>query len=320
MTYEDTYRGTNIGDYIQSLAAEQFIPSIDYFINREELNKELNEKTKLIMNGWFTHHPENWPPSENIDPLFVAFHINSAHADKLLTAKTLKYLKSHEPIGCRDVFTQSLLESKGITSYFSGCLTLTLDKYKVSDEERNDSIFIVDPIFNLYSFEESLTSFHFFLSYLLKGRFLQSVKRRTIIKNLISKTIIKDAKYRHHMIKPNKIRQYDRFEIAKNLLSEYAHAKCVITSRIHCALPCLALGTPVIFINSFTDKSNISRLDGLKELFNVVDIDINTGEILYSDVPLENGKITTMSIIDNKSNYLRYANSLKLRIKEFIEK
>jgi len=37
--------------------------------------------------------------------------------------------------------------------------------------------------------------------------------------------------------------------LAQKRLDEYAQAKLVITSRIHCALPCLAFGTPVIFIH-----------------------------------------------------------------------
>ncbi|WP_264821067.1 polysaccharide pyruvyl transferase family protein [Acinetobacter schindleri] len=35
------------------------------------------------------------------------------------------------------------------------------------------------------------------------------------------------------------------------MLEKYSTAKLVITSRIHCALPCLAMGTPVIYINGF---------------------------------------------------------------------
>lgn len=319
LTYQDTYRGTNIGDYIQSLAAEQFLPRIDKYLNREHLNTEPDEPIKLIMNGWFSHHPENWPPSQYIDPLFIAFHINSVHADKLLSSETLRYLKVYEPIGCRDQFTMNLLKSKNIESYFSGCLTLTLDKYKVSDSERNEKIYIVDPLFNLYSFSDAFTSISFFLSYLFKGRFIQSIKRQKIIKKIISRSIIERAYYEHHMIRPNHFSDEERFEIARKLLDEYAHAKCVITSRIHCALPCLALGTPVIFINGFHDESNKSRIEGLNDLLNIVDIDIRTGRIIKSDVPLENGIITINSIIPNKNDYLKYSKNLKETVEYFIK-
>ncbi|MEP3822455.1 MAG: hypothetical protein ABJM35_10190, partial [Nonlabens ulvanivorans] len=61
----------NYGDHIQSLAAKQYLPHVDYYIERDELNAPIPEKVKLILNGWFTYKPENWPPHENIDPLFV---------------------------------------------------------------------------------------------------------------------------------------------------------------------------------------------------------------------------------------------------------
>lgn len=111
-----------------------------------------------------------------------------------------------------------------------------------------------------------------------------------------------------------------RFELAEKLIKEYARARCVITSRIHCALPCLALGTPVIFINSFNvnDTSNISRLNGVTNLFNKIDLDVNKG-IINSDIKLKDGKITEESIIPNKNEYLKYIPNLKKQCIDFIK-
>ncbi|MEZ4908474.1 MAG: hypothetical protein R2771_12725 [Saprospiraceae bacterium] len=71
----------NYGDDIQSLAAFRLIKdlnySIDYMIDREHLNKKISdEKIKLVANGWFMENPNNWPPANNIDPLFISFHLN----------------------------------------------------------------------------------------------------------------------------------------------------------------------------------------------------------------------------------------------------
>ncbi len=39
-------------------------------------------------------------------------------------------------------------------------------------------------------------------------------------------------------------------ESAENLLNEYReNASLVVTSRMHCAVPCLAMGIPIIFVN-----------------------------------------------------------------------
>ena len=49
----------NIGDYVQSLAAKQYLPQVDMYLNREYLNKSSIESCKLIMNGWFMYKVNN---------------------------------------------------------------------------------------------------------------------------------------------------------------------------------------------------------------------------------------------------------------------
>ena len=58
-----TEEQVNIGDYIQALASSQFLPRIDGFIQREQLKDYDEEECKIIMNGWYIHHPEQWPHS-----------------------------------------------------------------------------------------------------------------------------------------------------------------------------------------------------------------------------------------------------------------
>ena len=216
-----SYSTSNIGDEVQSIAAKQFLPPeiLTYFDRDNIDNTDISEKTKLIMNGWFTHKPENWPPKNTLlDPLLISFHIANewwSSAKKLLTKESLDFYTKHGPIGCRDLDTETLLREKGIDAYFSGCLTLTLkNKFK----KRNNTIYIVDV-------DEKVIKF-------------------------IPKSIRKNAKLITHIVWS--WRRYDssyKFSLAQKRLDEYAQAKLVITSRIHCALPCLAFGTPVIFIH-----------------------------------------------------------------------
>ena len=67
----------NIGDYIQGLASMQFLPSVDCFVEREKLSSYDGDYIKMIMNSWYMHNPDSWPPSNKIDPLYVAVHINN---------------------------------------------------------------------------------------------------------------------------------------------------------------------------------------------------------------------------------------------------
>lgn len=55
-------------------------------------------------------------------------------------------------------------------------------------------------------------------------------------------------------------------ERAEELIKRYSKARLVVTSRLHCALPCVALGTPVIFVPK--DKNDI-RFKGYNEFLNI---------------------------------------------------
>ena len=68
----------NIGDYIQTKAVIDILNKQNIkILEREELNNYNGDPIKTIINGWFMEKPNNWPPSENITPLFISFHINS---------------------------------------------------------------------------------------------------------------------------------------------------------------------------------------------------------------------------------------------------
>lgn len=140
--------GANIGDYIQALASSQYYPHIDGFLDRDlDLKNYEGEPCKMIMNGWYMHNPDNWPPSEKIQPLFVAFHINKVAKEALLSSASISYLRKYQPIGCRDLNTMELLQEKGVNAYFSGCMTLTLGK-TFHSENKDNTTYIVDPFYN----------------------------------------------------------------------------------------------------------------------------------------------------------------------------
>ena len=67
----------NIGDYIQSLAQEQFWDHIDTIVDREHTDVARStrpgEKINLIMNSWWMWNPENFPPSSDINPFLYLF-------------------------------------------------------------------------------------------------------------------------------------------------------------------------------------------------------------------------------------------------------
>lgn len=282
----------NIGDYVQALAAKQFFASTDIMLEREtDLKIYKREPVKMIMNGWYMNHPENWPPSDKINPLFVALHINVCGLPRFLSEESVAYLKKYEPIGCRDTNSVHLLESKGVKAYFSGCLTLTLG-HTYKSTNRGNKIYIVEPFITQaglveYHKIESLKTFIYLLTHYLTVSLVTKKKGESGFKSLFynafylksySKVfelkILRDAEYiNQYNMEINKQypSQNEKLRYAEELVQKYAEAKCVITSRIHCALPCLGLGTPVIFIEkSDDDECSKSRFGGLIDLLNVL--------------------------------------------------
>lgn len=317
MTYAENSKTFNIGDYIQSLAAKQFLPRVDEYINREELASFNGEKTKLIMNGWFTHNASNWVPSESINPLIISFHINNTAAPFMLDEKGISYLKKYQPIGCRDYFTVDLLKAKGIEAYFSGCLTLTLDSYRVEDSLRNDDIYIVDPLYGFPNKDRILFNTKTFLKGVLSKEIFEMGQSKQFMKQIFTEELMSSAIYIKQEVPANIYTEDEKFKLAEELLNKYARAKLVITSRIHCALPCLALGTPVIYINGFDSFVDSCRLDGLQQLFNRIDIN-------RVDKKIENnfghsGKIGSDIKLVNPIAYLRLAEEMKKKCKNFID-
>ena len=267
----------NIGDYIQSLAALQFLPKncIPILVDRDTINLYHGPKIKVIMNGWYKLNYGNKLNSYSIYPIYESYHIYN-HWD--IDLKMIQHLIKYEPIGCRDYTTLKALRIRGIKSYFSSCLTTTLDiDYGVKDIIRNDDIIFAD--YKLGSYEKA-------------DQFLYSLKAYNFSK-IINITHYFNLSFNH----------IERFKIADDLLRKYAKAKLVITSRIHAALPCLAFHTPLIFINS---KYNYERYTGLYELFNT--IGINKKKIFEIRVNLDKN-----GLVYNSDEFLFYAKDYTLQ-------
>lgn len=245
----------NLGNEIQSIAARRFLPKIDYYIDHEKINKfDEDCDVKLIMNGWYLDCLKAWPPSKNINPLLISMHFNHQKKiqDVILSEDSREILTEYGPVGCRDLFTQNFLNDNGIDAYFSGCLTLTLDsgnKYNQKDEDNGYILVSVDEPKEIIQFLKQKTDKKIYVLYQdflpgLHKAFLGSIRE-----NLYNRTTFYTFE--------------EKMYIAENFLRLYENADCIITDRLHCALPGLALKTPTLFFNS---RRNPQRFEGLEEL------------------------------------------------------
>jgi hypothetical protein len=264
----------NLGDFVQSLAAKQELKQKELIqLDRDQLHQYKGEAIKLIMNGWFMEHPTHWPPSNNIDPLFLSFHLNPIAKKGMLDEKGIRYLKKQEPIGCRDYHTQDLLSSFGIKTYFSACLTLCLNRSLYTQKEKREGIHVISPIERLNPETESPSKE-------LYKRGIQKLKKPFKKKQYAKAMSRLDAflkvqeekKYYSTQLRDiSEFSEVERINEAEKHLKNIAEARLVITSRIHTALPAVAFNTPVLFLSDGLEHPNqMSRLKGMEQFFPII--------------------------------------------------
>lgn len=215
-----SWAGDNIGDDVQSVAVMQHLPSVDMFIPRDHLNSYSGEKALLVLNGWFLSEVRNWPPSEHIVPVFFGFHVQKRARE--IVSQHADYLRQHAPIGCRDKATAEFVRSLGVEAYFSYCATLT---FEAPADRRPDSIYMVEP---------------------------EREHRLGKLSNP-EKLPIHDVSHRLVPV-PAAL----RIEFAREMIKTYGRtARYVVTSRIHCAMPCVAMGIPTLFTGPVGRRTSI---------------------------------------------------------------
>ncbi len=342
----------NIGDYIQSLAAKQFLPDdveIEYIEKENISSYSIDKKVKCIMNAWYIWHPENWPPKESsIDPLLTSVHISPIVATAMLQNGGKEYFIKHGPVGCRDTGTAQILQKYQIPNFFSGCLTLTLGKTYKHNVNASDIVF-VDPCFTpmryktksktIYYPKTIIKSLFYFLkshkkiSILSKKEFfkgrvkLQTYYNASVFYHSYSKLfdddVLLNAEYLSHMIPVDgRTTHEDLLKKSDELLNKYSNAKYVVTSRIHCALPCLGIGTPVIFAldNVMEDKGIApGRFGGLLDFFRIIVYRNNAVKAVDEEL-VSDSKIGKNFTFQNKTNWRHYCDKLISQVESFVRK
>ncbi|MEL0553763.1 polysaccharide pyruvyl transferase family protein [Raoultella lignicola] len=304
----------NLGDYVQSTAAKQFLPRVDEFITREGMHRYNKDNVQMIMNAWYMANPENFPPASQIDPLYVSVHLNSSIINRFFTPEVIEHFKKHQPIGCRDNHTRDILKSKGVDAYYSGCMTLTLGHSYKRTNVGNEVIF-VDIMHDSLSFKKLIKQPLRLGKRILNGRIKELAVRRNILQKYFESDILENATYFDQMVPY--ITAGEGFRMADEYLKRLSAAKFVVTSRIHTALPCLAMGTPVIFVNGgFKTKVDNCRFDGLFDFFNRIDVDSKGNA--STNFSFEGDKIGLNTVLKNKDLHVPFANELIKKCQQFI--
>lgn len=282
VVYKDS---KNIGDDIQSYAAAHLLPRVDYFIDRENLDlfrPHEEEPVNVIINGWLMYNKLAWPVSPCINPLYISMHFWENDAlginGQFLSGIGGDDLRAAAPVGCRDLSTLRFLKENGIDGYYSGCLTLTLNP--IGPVKRASYVCLTDVSDKVESFYRSQYPDLEF----------------KVIKHVSDGIVEQNASWEK------------RFSNVEKLLTVYQNAQAVVTTRLHCAMPNLALETPVLLVlqDSIEERN---RFEGLENLVHhTSEADILSGK---SDFDLRLPS-------KNPAEYKKLRAKLKTAVTEFV--
>jgi YrbI family 3-deoxy-D-manno-octulosonate 8-phosphate phosphatase len=287
-------KGTaNLGDDIWAYAAAPHLPHMDYLIDYRNIDKFYSkdgEDVAMLLSGFImtVKTLENqFFPAFNIIPKFISSHFRAGSYKWLSEPLINEYLKSYSPIGARDYYTMNNLKDIGVDAYWSGCITLTLDAPNEHPEFAEQRyICLVDV-----------------------GREIEDKVRKELNGTGI------DIRIMTHKVNLNEysVLSWDeRTKRVREYLDIYANAHCVITSRLHVALPCLAMETPVLVLKPpmTTDDFNARRF--------IPYIDLCHFSYYHDYLSGGGGGYLLIDPPPNKPDYLAVRNKLKSDIAKFI--
>lgn len=256
------YNTYNIGDDMQSLITSILLPQVDYIIFRDDYDKiydyetrekvdNIDERIVLVMNAWMMHGPGfsfnriKFPiNNDNIIPFYISTSLSSM-VPELLSDKCIQHYKNYQPFFARDKLTVDKLRKRGVQSEYFGCLTqlFLLEHLNLSPNlEKTNDIICVD----------------------VNEHDISRMKQLYPHDNVIQIT--------HYDTKYTRINSWERLDMCHKLLTRYITAKKIITSRIHCYLPCRALGLDVSYVGPVDGRTkdlvfNVPDTDQLREIF-----------------------------------------------------
>ena len=227
----------NLGDDLVTLAALQHLPRVDRVLDADALDAPLpdlkdDDRLVLLAPGLFLRSSAHWPPERHIVPVCMGVHLSEEDAWGMplasLDGAGYDALLACAPIAARDLRTANRLAKMKIPHTLTGCLSLTLEHPAV---KRSGVICCDVP--------EEVTA--------LLREFRKDV------------TVVT-----HEMADPSP--DFDvRMAAAKALLTRYASAEMVFTRRLHCAMACLAVGTPVLLLYNaaYEDTPRFAPMDAM---------------------------------------------------------
>lgn len=249
----------NLGDDLRTYAAMQLLPRTDRVLDADCLDAPLtglNDSDRVIalLSGNVLRENTHWLPEKHIAPVCVGVHLSQEDVWGIpfaqLDGAGKEYLTACAPIGCRDQRTVKLMEQTGIPHQLTGCLTLTLKRPHVRTQSYVCCVDVPREVVQT----------------------LQTYAAGTTVQEL------------SHQLTDDTTDFNARMDNVKQQLRIYAGAKFVVTRRLHCAMACLAIGTPVLLLYN-SDYEDISRFAPMDQMVRTMPVDAFLHQLRQSGMP-----------------------------------
>ncbi len=241
----------NLGDNMQILAIDEIYKSMGIDLNEvvyiptDQLDSYDGEYVVLPVTMPLVDYRERGIAGR-FSPRIIPVFLGLTMVKDTLEHEEVAYYKRFEPIGCRDERTLQTMRSYQIQSYLHGCITVTLPRREFEPE--NGKVYIVDV-------------------------------DQTMLER-IPTTLREQAVFRTHLITE---KLADPKAVMQERYQDYCrNANLVITSLLHCSVPCVAAGIPVILLK----KAVSYRMAWLEKLLPIYTPD-RLNEIDWSPKPVE---------------------------------
>lgn len=238
----------NLGDYVQLEGIRQAykrmgIKEEDLIkVERDRVAEYDGEYVVLPMTGFFTNFStlHMFPYPKKIIPVYLGFNCGDESIIEQIRDTHTGWRSDNLIFGCRDLVTMNLMRRNGLRAYMSGCLSICYEKRKTTPLK--PKVFLYDPPKELMAY---------------------------IPKELLEKSEVIDTPFRKMAVNAySSQNELDAQEMLKDIFDKLKkEATLVITKRLHVALPCVAMGIPVVLAHS-CHRGNIcdNRFSGLDRI------------------------------------------------------
>ena len=201
---------------------------------RVDRDAPVERKGNLVLNAWWGQVPSS-PPLDEERTSATGMYFSSAPIPRAW----LRFLRRRRTVGARDMATLDRLRRADVrNAQFSGCPTSTLKRPTRARPVSSESDVLIIDVHesDLHRIPPSLVNRAVFLT--------QDVHNCSV----------------------------DIVRSASDRLVRLAEASLVVTTRLHVAMPCLAIGTPVVFLHQHLAGGSDDRLSGLSRFLTSLEL------------------------------------------------